>query len=651
MDIDDTWHPHSYELSIILNVDSFINTCKSHLATISEYKKWYKTKHIFVPFGGDFYFRNYGNVIRYLDAFVIFIKSNNLSGRYASDDSRVDIRITTLKNFFDAVRDDIQSDVITYEKEGDFYPLIEMPKLSNQRAPWTGYFTTNPFTKKTIRSFCDMYRGLRSVSAVKLAQNSELAIELLDGVAMTEETEWIVAANQHHDTITGTSRNFVNNHYLERQEINSRKSRVYWWALVHYLLDVITPSGIQAHIPLKYDFDAQPYDEYYKAELTQAFFDMEQLYVDEHGWDIKFYGPYKENFHLKAEGDKIFLVMGQAIKGKATFRFTSETPNIGMRVNSTTPDGNATFENLDKDAVFIKEKLYELEVILEWLPFEVKLFEFFTVTASAGSEASGNRKLFTKLVKDIPAVLPSTSSIDLHFDGNDLRVIDTQTGIQFGVGLYGYRHQISYSPSDDTNFVKSYHLPGKYIFTTTSQEPELLQPDSATYRVNSETGEVVAILDFKNEIYSLYFHYNPRAKQSDRFSTRFFSKSLPNSNLEICIRYHTNIKNDKTFYTDSNGLYAMKRTRGENGPYIENNYYPLTKFLYMEDSTHRFSVMVDRSEGGTSPADGLAEVMVNRVTANDDSRGAAENANENKDILVHHMLVIESLSDSESSHE
>ena len=87
------------------------------------------------------------------------------------------------------------------------------------------------------------------------------------------------------------------------------------------------------------------------------------------------------------------------------------------------------------------------------------------------------------------------------------------------------------------------------------------------------------------------------------------------------IRYSTNIKNDKTFYTDSNGLYAMKRTAGEYGRYIECNYYPLTRFMYLQSDLQRVSVLVDRPQGGTSPIEGVLEVMVNRRSITDDQRG------------------------------
>ena len=113
------------------------------------------------------------------------------------------------------------------------------------------------------------------------------------------------------------------------------------------------------------------------------------------------------------------------------------------------------------------------------------------------------------------------------------------------------------------------------------------------------------------------------------------------------VRYSTNIKNDKTFYTDSNGLYAMKRTAGEYGRYIECNYYPLTRFVSFKDSISRLTAFVDRAQGGTCPREGVAEIMFNRRSITDDNRGVAERMEEGRPINVLHHLVFENLDPSD----
>ncbi|MCI07912.1 lysosomal alpha-mannosidase-like, partial [Trifolium medium] len=50
--------------------------------------------------------------------------------------------------------------------------------------------------------------------------------------------------------------------------------------------------------------------------------------------------------------------------------------------------------------------------------------------------------------------------------------------------------------------------------------------------------------------------------------------------------------------------------------------------IYLKDKNSEFSVLVDRSVGGSSILDGQLELMVHRRILNDDSRGVAEALNE-----------------------
>ena len=80
------------------------------LHTIQSFESWYLTKHIMVPFGGDFWFSNYDQTIQTMDALVIFVNSNNLSGRFAG---KFAVRPSTAKDYFEAVEADLRSRKVT----------------------------------------------------------------------------------------------------------------------------------------------------------------------------------------------------------------------------------------------------------------------------------------------------------------------------------------------------------------------------------------------------------------------------------------------------------------------------------------------------------------------------------------------------------
>lgn len=76
--------------------------------------------------------------------------------------------------------------------------------------------------------------------------------------------------------------------------------------------------------------------------------------------------------------------------------------------------------------------------------------------------------------------------------------------------------------------------------------------------------------------------------------------------------------NDKTFYTDSNGREMLKRVLNyrpsfnlrENAENVSGNYYPVTSRISLTDNNTRFSILNDRSQGGSSLDNGEIELMV-----------------------------------------
>ncbi len=108
-----------------------------------------------------------------------------------------------------------------------------------------------------------------------------------------------------------------------------------------------------------------------------------------------------------------------------------------------------------------------------------------------------------------------------------------------------------------------------------------------------------------------------------------------NRGKEIVTRYSTPIRSNGEFFTDSNGREFQKRRRNFRPTWdldafepVAGNYYPVNAAIYVEDSTAALAVMVDRSQGGSALIDGSIEIMVQRRTLADDSRGVDEPLNE-----------------------
>jgi len=104
---------------------------------------------------------------------------------------------------------------------------------------------------------------------------------------------------------------------------------------------------------------------------------------------------------------------------------------------------------------------------------------------------------------------------------------------------------------------------------------------------------------------------------------------------EIVTRFSSDIKNNGTFFTDSNGREFLQRRRDFRPSWplivkepIAGNYYPINAAIYLEDELASMAVLTDRTNGGGSLMDGSIELMAQRRNLADDDRGVNEPMNE-----------------------
>ena len=143
--------------------------------------------------------------------------------------------------------------------------------------------------------------------------------------------------------------------------------------------------------------------------------------------------------------------------------------------------------------------------------------------------------------------------------------------------------------------------------------------------------------------------WRPGFKNSDRVGKEVISRVTT-----------TILKSDGIFYTDANGRQTLKRELDARESYtytptesVSGNYYPINSHLFIRDplGKHQATVLVDRSQGGSSLDGGLIELMVHRRLLHDDSFGVDEPLDEtafNRGLVIRgtHYLI---LSDGPSS--
>lgn len=110
-----------------------------------------------------------------------------------------------------------------------------------------------------------------------------------------------------------------------------------------------------------------------------------------------------------------------------------------------------------------------------------------------------------------------------------------------------------------------------------------------------------------------------------------------NKGKEVIVSYQSDLKTNKLFYTDANGRQIMERKLNyrptwtlKNSEPVAGNYYPVNTKIFLKDVNKdvQFTILTDRSQGGTSLKDGQVELMLHRRLLYDDGRGVGEPLNE-----------------------
>lgn len=111
-------------------------------------------------------------------------------------------------------------------------------------------------------------------------------------------------------------------------------------------------------------------------------------------------------------------------------------------------------------------------------------------------------------------------------------------------------------------------------------------------------------------------------------------------NQEIVMRVETSIVSDKDFFTDLNGFQMIHRKTFDKLP-IQANFYPISAMAYIEDSTSRFTILTAQPLGGASLQSGWLEIVLDRRLNQDDNRGLQQGLLDNKLTPSHFRFLIE----------
>ncbi|KAK4374664.1 hypothetical protein RND71_005341 [Anisodus tanguticus] len=518
-----------------------------------------RTNHIMWTMGTDFKYQYAHTWYQNMDKLI----------HYVNQDGRVNALYSSPSIYTDAK---YALDESWPLKTDDYFPYAD-----RVNAYWTGYFTSRPALKLYVRMMSGYYLAARQLEFFKGRSEKGPTTELLaDALAIA----------QHHDAVSGTSKQHVAGDYSKRLFIGYKQC------------------------PLL---------------------------------NISYCPPTEADL---APGKKLVVVLYNALGWKRTdvVRIPVVNKNVIVQ-DSSGKEIESQLLPIVKASIAIRN-YYATAYVGESPTSSPKYWLAFTATVPPLGFSS---YVITSGKQAVAASIPQTffrtdgsQSDAVEVGPGNLKLLYSANGGKF-TQYFNKKNQVrssleqsfSYYSADDgsKDDWKDLQASGAYVFRPNGSFP--IYPEGKV-PVTVLRGPLLD--EVHQNINSWIYQITRVYKEKEHVEVEFTVGPIPIDNgigKELVTQIQTDIKSNKTFYTDSNGRDFIKRIRDYRADWdlqvnqpAAGNYYPINLGLFLKDNNNEFSVLVDRSVGGSSLVDGQLELMLHRRLLHDDGRGVAEALNE-----------------------
>lgn len=586
-----------------------------------------------IPLGDDFRYnvveewdQQYSNYMKLID----YVNANK-------NVFKAEIGFGTPKDYFETIMQ-------RYDQyptlKGDFFVYSDI--FSEGRpAYWSGYFTTRPFMKILGRELEANLRSAEIIFTYSLnvakQKNALPHLKVLErDFEKLVEARRNLALFQHHDAITGTSKSFVMRDYglklFEgiRDTINIQQNAIQSVAFEEvtpqpdrsYLLSDVERDSFEKlpkKIPIVvkkeqnrqivfFNSLAQPQDHVVNMRVNTP----EVLVFDQHGHSV----DYQINpvFNVSEGNTKMVIV-----NTEFELLFVARLPALSVVTYNIT---RAERDVSDKLSMVFCNKCnrrsdgQESNQILESI-FKVK-------NTKVGDVQLENHK-YKLLFEGVSGFLKSVTKKESK------KVM--QCGIHFGAYRSAQFHSGAYLFMPDPN---------------ESEEKDVLQQYKDKFSLIIISGPIaseISVLYGPFLVHSVRIYHiedSPLSKGIYIENEIDFENPPKNRETELYMRFSTGVQNGEPpeMYTDLNGFQIQKRIKVDRIG-IEGNYYPITTMAYIQDEETRVSILTNHAQGAASSQPGSLEVMLDRRTLYDDSRGMGEGLVDNRRTVYKFWLLLE----------
>lgn len=599
-----------------------VNVEKKASLLLDQYRKkssLYKTNVLLVQLGDDF---RYDTQTEFDQQFTNYQKLfDYMNGR---DDWFVEAKFGTLQDYFKALHSSAASTNPFPSLSGDFFTYADIDDHY-----WSGYYTTRPFHKHMDRVLESYMRSADIIFSLTYSHshrfgNSRHPTWMNEMISMLTAARHNLALFQHHDGITGTSKDFVVVDYAKKLLSSVQSCRRVIEQCVHYLLHPnqgnFAPQ-IEAQHFLVDDVQLN-YDEVAKKTVIQ---------IDGESSRIVFYNSLTSDrieeatLRISHPNVQVTKQSGEVIQVQLLPVFTNahEISNFEFDISfivSIPPLGLATYFIRKFDGpVNANTGLAVSRIIVQ--------------DSEEGKIPNAVDPFLIEMQKSFKTFSIKNLHISAEFNANGLLTSITSLSdrkrVEIGVELVSYGSR------------RGQTMSGAYLFLPDG-EARVLLPDDDHY-IHVVEGPIRSLVEVHMPFvdHQVVLHSSPGVDGVGLDINNLVKVTSP-SNLELAMRFVSNVASERAFYTDLNGLQMTRRERWDKLP-LQAHFYPMPTVAYIEDSSTRITVATKQPLGVASLKSGQLEVMLDRRLHQDDNRGLGEGVNDNViPTLTSFRLLVES---------
>ncbi|XP_019388008.1 PREDICTED: alpha-mannosidase 2 [Crocodylus porosus] len=570
--------------------------------------KLFRTKVLLAPLGDDFrytessewdqQYQNYQKIFDYMNS---------------HPDLHVKAQFGTLSDYFEALRkagnlDEKSSNSVFPVLSGDFFTYAD-----RDYHYWSGYFTSRPFYKRldrVLESYLRAAEILYSLALVQCKKSDKMnAFPSVDHYKLLTEARRNLGLFQHHDAITGTSKDWVVVDYGTR--------------LFHSLMNLKKVIVDSAHILILKDKDTYNYNP------STPFLKMDDVQSSQDSL------PHKTVIKLSTQ-PKYLLIYNPTEQE----RFSVVSVNVNSpKVKVLSPSGKLVMVQVCAvwgGTTTVSHESYQISFVAHLSPLGLGVYQVLevpsseTVFADYNMYISGSNNIkvipdsifkINEMQNGVDDIILENSYMKLWFSGNSglLEKITTKED--------GKNHQIKVEFAwygTTSNRDKS----GAYLFLPDGEAKPYIFTDPPTVRVTH--GRIFSeVTCFFHHVTHTVRLYKVQGLEGQSLEVSNIVDIRGEYNREIAMRISSDINSQNRFYTDLNGYQIQPRLTMSKLP-LQANVYPMTTMAYIQDDGIRLTLHSAQSLGVASLKNGQLEVIMDRRLMQDDNRGLGQGVQDNK---------------------